>query len=154
MPVSWGFSDWFLVAVADLGGPRRGLTGSTLHNTVGGTGDVAAGGTDPDGQEAASHSGAGAFPAGLGALPLRHELNLARVRERELAQGGRRLRVGGLGRLAEPAVGPGLRDGVAVVRAVAGVGGHHRPRRPGPGCPSRRALWVRLSPAAITTYPQ
>jgi hypothetical protein len=80
------------------------------------------------------------------------------VREGELAQGGRRVRAGGLGRLAEAAVGPGLRDGVAVVRggaaldrdrvlpagggqllpeqgvvAVADVGGHHRPGGPGRG---------------------
>jgi hypothetical protein len=41
------------------------------------------------------------------------------VRDGELAHGRRRARVGGLGRLAEPAVGPGLRDGAAVVRGGA-----------------------------------
>jgi site-specific DNA recombinase len=88
---------------------------------VGFPGDVPAGGPDPDGQEAAGHGGVGVVLAGLGALPPGHRLDLGGVRDGELAQGHRRPGIGGLGRLAEPAVGPGLRDGAAVVRAGAAL---------------------------------
>ena len=88
----------------------------------------------------------------FGAVPPGNWLDLGCGGDRELAQGHRRLGIGGLGRLAQPAVGPGLRDGIAVVRggadldrdrilpagdgqllaeqgiiAVADVSGHHRP---------------------------
>ena len=84
---------------------------------VGLAGDGFAGRADPDGQEAAGHGGGRVVPGGLGALPPGHRPDLGCVREGEGAQGRRRARVGGLGRLAEPAVGPGLGDGAAVVRA-------------------------------------
>src|SRR5216683_613507 len=94
---------------------------------VAGAGDAAAGGPDPDGQEVAGHGGVGVAPRGLGALAPGHRLDLACVRDRELAQAQRPGAVAGDAGPAQAGVGPCGGSGVAGAGADTALDRDHVP---------------------------